>query len=59
MIRQGLVMVNHMPEERVDRQLEAGSIVSIRHFGRLCLRQVDAPTRKDRLPIVLEIFSKG
>ena len=58
MIRQGLVMVEHQPEERVDRLLEAGQTETVRHFGRIVLRQVDGPTRKDRLPVTLEIFSK-
>lgn len=57
-IRQGLVMVDHQPEERVDRLVEAGQTLSVRHFGRIVLRQVDGPTRKDRLPVTLEIFSK-
>lgn len=57
-IRQGLVSVDHQVEERVDRLLTAGQLLSIRHFGRIRLLQVDPPTRKDRLPVVLEIFSK-
>ena len=57
-IRQGLVSVDHQVEERVDRQLAEGQLLSVRHFGRIRLRQVDQPTRKDRLPVTLEIFSK-
>lgn len=57
-IRQGLVMVDHQPEERVDRMLSPGQLLSVRHFGRIVLRQVDGPTRKDRLPVILEVFSK-
>ena len=57
-IRQGLVSVNHQAEERVDRLLQPGQLLSIRHFGRIRLLQVDSPTRKDRLPVILEIFTK-
>ena len=58
-IRQGSVMVEHMPEERVDRLLEAGQLISVRGFGRVCLKEVGSPTRKDRLPVTLEVFSKA
>lgn len=58
-IRQGSVMVDHLPEERVDRMLAAGQLISVRGFGRVRLNEVGEPTRKDRLPIALEIFSKA
>ena len=58
MIRQGLVSVDHQLEERVDRQLAAGQLLSVRHFGRIRIRETGELTRKDRLPVVLEIFSK-
>ncbi|MGN1021651.1 MAG: RNA-binding protein [Aristaeellaceae bacterium] len=57
-IRQGVVSVNHQLEERTDRLLEAGQILSIRGFGRVRLKEVGQPTRKDRLPIALEVFTK-
>jgi RNA-binding protein YlmH len=59
MIRAGLVAVDHMPEERTDRVLEAGALLSIRGFGRIRVREVGSPTRKDRLPVQLEIFHKS
>jgi len=57
-IRQGNVMVDHVPEERVDRLLAAGQLLSVRGFGRIRLEEVGSPTRKDRLPVTLEIFAK-
>ncbi len=57
-IRSGAVEVEHMPEERTDRILEAGQLLSIRGFGRIRLAAVGDPTRKDRLPVSLEIFHK-
>lgn len=56
MIRQGLVAVDHAVEERIDRMLQEGSLLSIRGFGRIRLLTVGEPTRKDRLPIELEVF---
>ena len=47
-----------LPEERVDRLLVAGQLLSIRGFGRVRLVEVGSPTRRDRLPIVLEVFAK-
>ncbi len=58
-IRTGAVAVDHMPEERTDRVLEAGTLLSIRGFGRIRVKEVGSPTRKNRLPVMLEIFHKG
>lgn len=58
-IRMGAVAVDHMPEERTDRVLEAGQLLSIRGFGRIRLLEAGSPTRKDRLPVILEIFHKN
>lgn len=58
MIREGLVMVSHQPEERVDRVLAQGDLLSVRGFGRIRLREVGEPTRKDRLPVTLEVFGR-
>ncbi len=59
MIRAGLVAVDHMPEERVDRLLTAGQLLSVRGFGRIRLSAVGDKTRKDRLPVTLEVFRRG
>ncbi len=58
-IRTGAVAVDHMPEEHTDRLLTAGQLLSIRGFGRIRVKEVGSPTRKDRLPVTLEIFHKG
>ncbi len=58
-IRQGLVMVDHVPEERVDRVLGVGQLLSVRGFGRIRLQEVGERTRKDRLPVLLEIFRRS
>lgn len=58
-IRSGAVAVDHMPEERTDRLLGAGQLLSIRGFGRIRLTEVGSPTRKDRLPVIVEIFHRS
>ncbi len=59
LIRGGTVSVDHALEERVDRVLNEGQLLSIRGFGRVRLIQVGEPTRKERLPVQLEIFKKS
>ena len=58
MIRQGLVMVDHVPQEHTDYLLQPGQLLSVRGFGRIRLSEVGEPTRKDRLPVMLEIFQR-
>ncbi|MBQ7850823.1 MAG: hypothetical protein IJ343_13945 [Clostridia bacterium] len=59
MIRAGLVSVEHAPEERIDRILAEGQLLSVRGFGRIRLRNVGERTRKDRLPVTLEVFRRS
>lgn len=55
-VRRGDVSVGHHPEERIDRLIEPGEIVSIRGAGRVILREAGAPNRKGRLPVCLTLF---
>ena len=57
-IREGLVQVDHRETERTDLMLHEGSLISVRGFGRMRLCAVAPPTRKDRIPIRLEVFGK-
>lgn len=57
-IRQGLVQVNHHSTQRTDLLLKAGDLLSVRGFGRVRLQEAGAPTKKDRIPILLEVFTK-
>lgn len=59
LIRAGSVQVEHLPEERVDRQLTPGMLLSVHGFGRIRLLEAGEVTRKGRLPIVLEIFGRS
>ncbi|MBQ8618646.1 MAG: hypothetical protein IJ418_14205 [Clostridia bacterium] len=51
MIRAGLVKVDHMVCDRVDRQVEENTLFSIRGKGRIRLISVDGMTRKQRIGI--------
>ena len=57
-IRQGAVQVNHTTTERIDQQIKADDLISVRGFGRIILREIGTPTRKERIPILLEVFGK-
>ena len=59
LIREGAVAVDHSQEMRTDRALSEGQLLSVRGFGRIRLREVGDMTRKERLPILLEIFRKS
>ncbi|MBR4710609.1 MAG: hypothetical protein IKP10_01150 [Clostridia bacterium] len=56
MIRAGGVSVRHRPEERIDRVIQPGDVISIRGRGRVILREVLDPNRRDRYPVVFETF---
>ncbi len=55
-VRRGDVSVGHHPEERVDRLIAPGEIISVRGTGRVILREAGAPNRKGRLPVQLALF---
>lgn len=57
-IRQGLVQLNHRPALKSDAQISQGDLLSVRGFGRLRLLEVGSPTRKGRLPILMEYPGK-
>lgn len=58
LIRAGNVQVAHVPEERADRLLHEGDLLSVRGFGRVRLLAVGEETRKGRLPVTLEVFNR-
>lgn len=52
-IREGRVRVNYMEETRPDALIGAGALLSVRGMGRVRVEQIDGPTRKGRIAIVL------
>lgn len=59
LIRAGHAEVEHRPEERIDRLIAPGQMISVHGFGRVRLAEAGEETRKGRIPIRLEIFSRG
>lgn len=55
LISQGLVSVGHIEEKRVDRRLQQGDVIIIRHTGKFRLREAGGLTKKGR---TVAIFDK-
>ena len=55
-IRRGDVLVNHLPEEHVDRELRENDLMSVRGQGRIRLKSILGTTRRDRISALLERF---
>ena len=51
MIHAGHVKVNHVPCEKVDVQVEEGTMLSVAGHGRISLRSIDGMTKKQRLGV--------
>lgn len=58
-IRQGLVMVAHQEETRIDRILQAGDLISIRGHGRIRVCSIGGQSRKGRTYVRTECFLHG
>lgn len=57
LIAAGLVKLNHAPELRGDAKLEAGSLLSVRGYGRLRVDEIQGESRRGRT--VLKLFRYG
>ncbi len=56
LIEGGRVQVNWRECVKPDKPLSAGDVVAVRGLGKLRLAEVGAPTKKDRLPVVVERY---
>ena len=54
LFREGRVEIDYEPEERVDKPLSAGTIVSIRGYGKFTLRSLSDKTRKGRYRLLAD-----
>lgn len=52
----GAVTVNYEETTKPDKQLAAGDVFSVRGFGKFRVKELNGPTRKNRLHIVVEKF---
>ena len=55
-IRAGQVQLNWRPEERPDRLLAIGDVISLRGYGRIRIKEEQGKSRKDRHILVLEKY---
>lgn len=55
-IRAEAVEVDHLPEDRVDRIVAAGSIIAIRRVGKFVVRSVDEQTKKGRYRLEADMY---
>lgn len=55
-IRGGMVLVNHEEVLKIDRMLEEGDELVLRHHGKAVLDEVGRETRKGRTAITLKIY---
>ena len=54
LFREGRVEIDYEPEERIDKPLCAGCVVSIRGYGKFTLRSLSDKTRKGRFRLVAD-----
>jgi RNA-binding protein YlmH len=58
-ITKGLVSLNFTPLSKTDTILYPGDILSIRHFGRVKLKEVMGTTKKDRIRAVVGVIKSS
>ncbi len=56
MIRTGDIRVDYLPCERTDKQISAGSVITIRHVGKFILRGTEEQTKKGRYRLVADKY---
>ena len=56
LINSGLCEVDHLPEIRVDRQIEAGAVISARGYGKFSVISFDGETRRGRIRMSAEKY---
>ncbi len=55
-IRSGAVMLNYQECTDPARQLGVGDVFSVRGYGKFSVKEIGEPTKKDRLPVVIEKY---
>ena len=56
LINSGLCEVDHLPELRVDRQIDAGATISVRGYGKFSVISFDGETRRGRIRMSAEKY---
>ena len=55
-VNAGLVELNYEIEQKNDRSVEAGDILSVRGYGKYVVRSISTPTKKGRLRILADKY---
>ncbi len=58
LLQQRKVYVNHSLCEKPDKRIAPADVLSVRGFGRLLIQDIGAPTKKGRIPMMIEQFLK-
>ena len=56
LINAGLCEIDHLPEIRVDRQIDAGAIISVRGYGKFSVVSFDGETKRGRIRMSAEKY---
>ena len=56
LIRSGIVMLNYQECTDPAKLLKSGDVFSVRGFGKFSVKSIGEPTRKDRLPVIIEKY---
>ncbi len=56
LIQSGLCEIDHLPEDRVDHQIDEGSVISVRGYGKYRIVSFDGETKKGRLRLSAEKY---
>ncbi len=56
LINSGLCEIDHLPEMRVDRQIDAGAVISVRGYGKFSVVSFDGETRRGRIRMSAEKY---
>lgn len=58
LIREGRLSVDHLPEQNTSAEIEEGVLLSLRGFGRAKLARVGGTSKKGRIFLEFNVFSK-
>ena len=56
LINSGVCEVDHLPEMRVDRQIDEGMVISVRGYGKYFIKAFDGETKRGRIRLLAEKY---
>lgn len=55
MIMKGLIQINHLETDNISYNLKNDDLISVRHFGRIKIVQIEGVTKKNRLRVKISV----